>query len=547
MTIAWLDGTKSTLNNNLQQVAEPFMRILGQTPYDPVVYHNLGEALIKAGLLAEAETCLRRAIALNPEYFEAYCNLASVLNDIEKFAEAETCLRRAIILNPSYITAYNYLGLVLNNAQRFDEAIACFSRAIELNPDYSEAYNNLGSVLNGTNRLDEAQACFLRAVELAPFDPDAYNNLGIVQTTLHLLDEAEVCFRRVLALSPNNPIAYHNLGIVLQDTKRLDEAEACLLKAIELKGDYLEAECALGMLYLLQGRYNEGWKRYVYRYKLYGYVPQEIPRWQGEAVKGQKILLFQEQGFGDTIQAFRFAEKVSALASQTTLWVKEPLARLLSSSQSQVIIHCGDSITGDFDVTSTLLNLPYIFNTSEATIPSDVPYIWPSKAVSAKWRATLDKIDHGQIYRIGVVWAGNSGHVNDRNRSIPFDLFSKLFDIAHVSWVSLQVGIRAGDLIRTPHKVIDFSPELVDFSETAGVIDHLDLVIAVDTAVAHLAGAMGKKTWLLLPFSPDWRWQLDREESTWYPTMRLFRQTKCGDWEEVMTRVIKTLQQQVFT
>lgn len=547
MTIACLAGTKSTLNDNLRQVAEPFLQILGKNPYDPVGYHNLGTALIKVGLLAEAETCLRRAIALNPQYSEAYCNLGSVLNDIDKLAEAETCLRRAIILNPYYTTAYNYLGRVLNNARRFDEAIACFRQAIALNPDYSEAYNNLGSVLHDTNHLEEAQVCFLHAVELAPFNPDAYNNLGIVQAALHLLDEAEVCFRRVLALNPNNPIAYHNLGIVLQDAKRLDEAEACLLKAIELKGDYPEAECALGLLYLLQGRYNEGWKRYVCRYKLYGYAPQEIPQWQGEALTGQKILLFQEQGFGDTIQAFRFAKKVSALASQTTLWVKEPLARLLSSFQSQVIIHCGDSITGHFDFTSTLLNLPYIFNTSEATIPLDIPYIWPSKEVSAKWRTILDQIDQGQLYRIGVVWAGNSGHANDRNRSIPFDLFSKLFDIANVNWVNLQVGIHAQDLSRTPHKVVDFSPQLVDFSETAGVIDHLDLVITVDTAMAHLAGAMGKNTWLLLPFAPDWRWQLDRVESPWYPTMRLFRQTKCDDWEEVLTRVIKTLRQQVFT
>lgn len=454
----------------------------------------------------------------------------------------------AIKLNSTYSPAYNNLGLALRNAKRFQEAEACFGRAIELNAHDSCAYNNLGLVSMDLGKLQRAEECFQRAIELHPSYPPIYNNLGTVLEERHRFIEAEKAYSYALKLDPQYPEAHYNLGTLLRARKHFQEAEEHLCLAVRLGSNYSEAECSLASFYLLRGDFENGWGMYEKsRPKSYEYEPLKIPEWHGEDLTGGSILLGWEYGFGDTIQFVRYAQLVEKLAAKTSLWVQKPLERLIKAAYPHLEVSAGEGPPEEkYDYACSLLSLPVIFNTGNETIPPPVPYLPASRSVSAVWQEALEKIDQGKRYRVGVVWAGHPKHLNNKKRSISFAIFRNLLDISQVSWVNLQVGPRAEDLAGTSGEVINFSAQLVDFMETAGLVETLDLVITVDTAMAHLAGTMGKRTWILLPFDPDWRWQLDREDSPWYPTVRIFRQRKLGDWQEVVARVKKALQDELI-
>lgn len=466
-----------------------------------LTYMNQGIEFANAGDLQQAADAFLQAIKLNPNFAEAYNNLGVVLQASNRLEAAETCFCRAIKLAPNYLEALNNLGMFLTSCNRLDEAENCFQNAIKLNPSYLEAYNNLGIVLKELNRLDEAVECFQQIIELTPESSDAYKNVGVILTYMNRLEEAESYLHQAISLDANPPINHFSLGVV----------------------------------YLLQGKYDKGWEKYDYRCKLPGQAQPEVTRWGGEDLTGRKILLFHEQGFGDTMQFVRYAKMVAELAAETIVWVQKPLERLLSETDGAFVVRTGESIPLDqynFDFACPLMSLPYVFQTSAATIPQCIPYIHSRPEVSQKWCEALATVDSDKL-RVGVAWAGNSQNIGGRNRSISFTSFSKLFENDEVRWISLQVG----NSVDKTHNLVDFTNELVDFAETAGIMENLDLVITVDSAVAHLAGAMGKKVWVLLPFAPDFRWLLEREDSPWYPTMRLFRQRKIGDWQEVIERV----------
>jgi len=474
-----------------------------------------------------------------------YLNLGIKLVRQGDFENAVTAFCTAIKLDPQYAPAYNNLGLILRNTDRLPEAEACFRRAIELNPSDVHAYNNLGLVLMDFSDLQQAEKCFRIAIGLNPNYWAIYSNLGTVLEKNYQLAEAEKAYCRAIELNPDSPEAHYNLGTFMRVIKHIEEAEKHLLRAIELRPDYWEADLSLANLYLLQENYDIGWKKFEkLRGKRYEDTYFKFPNWNGENLSGRSILLYWEYGFGDTIQFVRYAQKIENLASKTILWVQKSLGLLVAAEYSDLTVYTGDCPPKEqFDYVCSLISLPLIFSTCSETIPQTVPPASCSTSVS--WREALGEIDGGHMYRVGVVWAGNSKHLNDIRRSIPFNLFHNLFSVSKVSWISLQVGLRAKDLTETTYNVIDFSGKLVDFMETAGLIETLDLVITVDTSMAHLAGTMGKKTWVLLPFDPDWRWQLDREDSPWYPAIRLFRQRKLDDWPEVVERVKLALQEEL--
>lgn len=429
-------------------------------------------------------------------------------------------------------------GLEFAAMHEWRQAGLAFCQAIKLDPNLTQAYQLLGEVLIPIEDWDNAQACFCKVIQLDPEFSEAYNHLGVVLKHKDLLGEAEECYRQAIAKDPNYAEAFHNLGNCLKLTHRFDEAEAFYLRALELQPDFEESRFSLSTLYLMRGQYNKGWKLYDSRFNWQEKFRMDIPIWQGEVLTGRKVLLFYEQGIGDMIQFFRYAYQVAQTAKKTTVWIQKPLERLLLSTQNVFsVCASGKNIDpGQFDFACSLFSLPAKFNSGQEVFNNDIPYIHASNDISAKWRHFIGA-RAGKRYKVGVVWAGNPKHSDDQNRSIPFELFSKLFDDDKVFWVSLQVGETVRNLTQTSQCVFDCSRELVDFAETAGVIDNLDLVIAVDTAVAHLAGAMGKKTWLLLPYRPDWRWGLECEDSFWYSTMRLFRQHNLGDWQNVLERV----------
>jgi Flp pilus assembly protein TadD len=475
---------------------------------------NYGLELANKGNLKEAAEAILEAIKLKPDFPEAYNNLGMIFISANCVEAAEQSLRLAIKLRPNFSEPYNNLGVILQKSKRLDEAEIYFRRAVELNPNNAEVYKNLGAVLYETNRRDEAVNCFRLAINLNANCIDAHYYLGMVMLQANRLEEAEVYFRQVLALKP----------------------------------DHTKVEFNLGLLYLLDEQYEKGWEKYEARCKMPGTPRPEVRRWQGEDLTGHKILLYHEQGLGDTIHFFRYAEKVAELAGETIVWVQKPLERLLAACETNFIVRSGDNIPlseYNFDFACPLLSLPLMFNTSRETIPHKIPYIFPQQNIAAKWSKILDKIDGGELYRIGVVWSGNPKYVNDRNRSIPLDILGTLFTTFEVSWISLQLGRQVEALRGMSCNVADISGELTDFAETAGAIANIDLVITVDTAVAHLSGSMGKDTWLLLPFSPDWRWQLDREDCPWYSTLRLFRQRSAGDWLEVLDKIKVSLAEQL--
>jgi len=432
-------------------------------------------------------------------------------------------------------------GLEWAQQSEWGQAALAFCQVIKLQPNFPGAYQCLGEVLIPIGDWDNAEACFCKVIELDPEIPEAYNHLGVVLKHKNCLDEAEECYRLAIGRDPDYFDAFHNLGNCLKWTQRFDEAEVCYLRALELRPDSEKSRFSLSTLYLLRGQYNKGWKLYDSRFNWQEKFRLDIPIWQGEALAGRKVLLFYEQGYGDMIQFIRYAKQVAQAAAKTTVWIQKPLERLLATMQNEfsVCVRGRNIDPGEFDFACSVLSLPAKFSAEPETFSSDIPYIHGAKDLSAKWGKIIGDLA-GERCKVGVIWAGNPEHSDDHNRSIPMELFSKLFNKDNICWVSLQVG-KKGQELPTSQCVFDCSGELVDFAETAGVIEHLDLVISVDTAVAHLAGAMGKKTWLLLPYRPDWRWGLEGADTPWYPTMRLFRQQQLGDWQKVLDRVTMAL------
>ncbi|MDR3562600.1 MAG: tetratricopeptide repeat protein [Negativicutes bacterium] len=437
-------------------------------------------------------------------------------------------------------------GLALAAQGDFRAAGLSFCQAAKLDPNHPAPYQRLGEVLIPLEFWDDAEASFCKAIELQPHYPEAYDHLGVVLKKKNRIAEAEECFRQAIAQRPDYAEAVHNLGNCLRLQNRFDEAEACYLRAMGLSPDLGQPKFALATLYFLLGQYDKGWQLYETRFRGQGKFRLDIPIWKDEDLTGRRILLFYEQGFGDMIHFIRYAFQIATLAAETTVWIQKPLERLLAGTQTAFSV-CANGREIDprqFDYACSIFSLPGKMNTALKTIPNQIPYIQADDALAAKWGKEINPLAGGRL-KVGLVWAGNPKHLDDENRSIPFALIDCLFAVDKVFWVSLQVGKKEPVFSGIADRLFDCSKELVDFAETAALIDNLDLVIAVDTAVAHLAGAMGKATWLLLPFRPEWRWGVEGQESLWYPTMRLFRQQKLSDWQEVLARVKSALEDAV--
>ena len=402
----------------------------------------------------------------------------------------------------------------------------------------------MGELLVALEEWDHAQACFGQLLALAPECAEAYNYMGVILKRKEFLAEAEACYREAVELQPDYAEAFHNMGNCLLREEKYAEAEAAYVKAVELQPDLLKARFSLGTYYLLMGQREKGWKLYDARLDWKEEFRMDIPIWQGESLEGGNILLFYEQGFGDMLHCLRYVSKIVSMAKAVTVWIQEPLARLLKEMDPpyRVCTSNRDLDAAQFDFACSIFSLPAKLPSLEA----DVPYLWAAPENREAWRKKLAPAAKG-LLKVGVVWAGNPEHSNDENRSSSFEEFRRLFAIPGVLWVNLQVGEEQKRFqeISDVESLFDTAGELTDFAETAGVIANLELVIAVDTAVAHLAGAMGKPTWLLVPYYPEWRWELKREDCFWYPTMRLFRQTVRGNWQEVLQRVAVALAEQV--
>jgi tetratricopeptide (TPR) repeat protein len=497
--------------------------------------------------LAAAERSCNEILQADPGHAEATHLLGMIAHRVGKHDKAVEYIQKAITLQELGKAALNSnLGLAYQSLGKPDEAAACYRQAIALKPNFSEAHFNLGNVLQEQGKLDDAIACYRRAIALKPESPEAHNNLGHALQEQGHLEEAIACYRQAIALKPDHVEALNNLGLSLQEQGRREEASTCYDQALKLNPQLANAHLNRSFLLLSTGNFAEGWKEYEWRWQCKPLTPPSFPqpRWDGSDLKGKTILLYAEQGLGDTLQFVRYAPLVKKRGGTVLLGCQKALARLLESAKGiDRLVPFGSGMPA-FDVYIPLISLPGLFGTTADNVPGEVPYLSANAGLVDHWRKQFESI---KAFKVGIAWQGNSQYKGDRQRSIPLAQFTPLAWLDGVRLISLQkvAGVEQIAPLADRLPILDLGDRLDEasgpFMDTAAVMKNLDLIITSDTAVAHLAGALGVPTWVALPAVPDWRWLLDREDSPWYPTMRLFRQKERGNWEEVFQRIAREL------
>jgi tetratricopeptide (TPR) repeat protein len=505
---------------------------------------NHGNVLNALNRHEEALASYDQALAIKPRYAEALNNRGSVLGRLTRHEEALTSYERALKIKPDYAEALYNQGNALRALDRDEEALKSYERVLAIRPDHAQAHNNRGNALQKLGRHQEALASYERAFALKPDFVEALSNRGNALQSLGRIREALESYARALALKPDYAEALYNQGNGLVMLGRHREALESYAWALAIKPDHAEAQWNQGLARLRLGDFHDGWKQYEWRWQRPDGAQQRSfaqPLWSGQqSLQGKTILLHAEQGLGDSIQFVRYAALVARRGAKVILEVQRTLKDLLARVEGvSGIVGRGEELPA-FDLHCPLLSLPLAFNTELGSILASVPYVTAADDRIEIWNARLPP---RKGLRVGIAWSGNAKHKDDRNRSIALSRLAPLFDAPGVQFVSLQKDVRDGEAeaLRNILGLLDLGPDLKDFADTAAVMSLLDLVISVDTSTAHLAGAMGKPIFILLPFSPDWRWLLEREDSPWYPTARLFRQPKIGDWESVIERVRREL------
>jgi tetratricopeptide (TPR) repeat protein len=544
-------------------------------------FNNRGNALSELKRFDEALASYDKAIALNPDYADAFNNRGNAFNGLKRFDEAVASYDKAIVFKLDSAEPFHNLGVALNALKRFDEALASYDKAIALKPDYAEAFNNRGNALRALKRFDEALASYDKAIALKSDNPEAFINRGNALNALNRFDEALASYDSAIALKPDSAEAFHNRGNALLQLKRFDDAVRSYDKAIGLKPDFADAfgdrGVALGQLNrfdealasydtaialkpdyagakwnralirLLNGMYNEGWEDYKSRFDVDG-LPYKRPHvnaviWRGEEITEQHLLVFCEQGLGDVIQFVRYLPRLVRRKAKVTFLAPAKLIRLLRPLTEQINAVSAIQSNDSFDFQCALMDLPLCFHTSLSSIPNETPYLRAEEDLVGRWKERIG----GDGFKIGIAWQGNPQGTVDQGRSIPLEEYVPLSRLPGARLISLQklhgldqlARLPAGAKIESLGDDFDAGPDA--FVDTAAVMENLDLIITSDTSIAHLAGALGRPTWIALKYVPDWRWLLDRDDSPWYPTVRLFRQAERGNWNSVFAKIEREL------
>jgi len=498
------------------------------------LHYERGLSLQRSGDPVQAMRAFDAAIAINPGFAEAHNSLGIALASLGRHEDALVSFDRALTLKPDYAEGHNNRGIVLQELGRLDAALASFDQAIALKPDNARAHNNRGTALNELRRPGDALIGYETAIALDPAYAAAFYNRGVALHDLGRFDEALASFDRAIALRPDYAEAHHNRGAVLQDMLCLDEAIGAYAAAIRIHPERAESYANQAYCYLQTSRFEEGWRLHEWRKQLPVPVGNRTfprPLWIGrEDISNRTLFVHSEQGFGDTIQFCRYGRLLKALGANVVMSVQEPLQRLLAQLRPEIDIIGQGETPAHFDYHCPMMSLPLALATTLTTIPAEPRYLVADAGLRENWEARLPAPNKP---RIGIAWKGSAAHKNDRNRSIDLDVLAPLFTAA-AHWLSLQY-----DHVPSPSypQLVSFAGQWRDFADMAAVIDGLDLVITVDTAVAHLAGAMGKPVFILLPFNADWRWLLERDDTPWYPSARLFRQNRGEPWTAVIKRV----------
>jgi tetratricopeptide (TPR) repeat protein len=506
----------------------------------PDFHNNLGTVLLDTGEMDEAVKAFMRALHLRPRYPEAALNLANTLARTGKAEEAANFYRAVMAFDPRNADAASNLGVMLSQLGRLDEAVASYQQATRIRPEHADAHYNLGNALLALGRGPEAIASYEAAIAVRPSHPESHYNLGNALVKEARLVEAEASFRRALAERSNYVEALNNLGKTLQSLGRHDEALRSFEEALTLASNHGDIHYNHALLLLLMGRHKEGWAEHEWRWRAKGFTGLlrgfAQPLWDGSEKSGATLLLHAEQGLGDTIQFAHYASFARARVGRVVLEVPRPLVPLMDHIPGvDQLVAMGDALP-DFEIQAPLLTLPHLLG-EEIGLP--IQYLSADPERVQRWSERLGE----KGPRVGLVWAGNPKHANDRNRSLQATMLRPLIEQGRASFFCLQLAPRFADLVAAGlgDHVTDLSAELTDLAETAAALSALDLLITVDTAVAHLAGALGRPVSLMIPFAPDWRWGLGSAETRWYPQTRLFRQAQPGEWDPVILQVLEDL------
>ncbi|HKW54835.1 MAG TPA: tetratricopeptide repeat protein [Stellaceae bacterium] len=532
----------ATVRQRQQRPAEAeahYRAALAREPRFVDALNDLGILLRHAGRDAEAEESFRRAVRLRPDFAPAHLNLGALLLDRERLDEAAAAFEQAHRLQPDAADAHYYLGAVARERYQHDAAEAAFSRAVALDPRHASALSMLGVMRQEAGKLGEAEQMFRRAIAADPAYVEVRINLGAVLSRQRRGTEALALAEETLALAPQSADAVNNRGTLWEIDADFEQALAWYERAVALDPRHPDANFNRGRLLLHLERWAEGWEGYEWRLKNKRQKRTffRSVMWDGSPLDGKTLVLHAEQGLGDTLQFSRYAPLMAERGGAVVLAVQPPLRRLLGNLPGVASCHEVGGAVPAFDFLMPLASLPRLYQTTRATIPATQGYVRAPEDAVARWRERIAPADAGR--RIGLAWGGNPEQSNDRNRSATLRALLPLLDVPGARFYNLQVGPRVAEIAEcgVRDRLVDLSPHLIDFVETAAAMTVLDLVITVDTSVAHLAGALGRPCWVALTFLPDWRYHRSGADNPWYASQRLFRQPRRGDWATVVAEI----------
>jgi tetratricopeptide (TPR) repeat protein len=530
-------------NERYAQALDGYCRVLALNPDTYEAHYNKGLIHLHKKEFEAAIAGFKKASELKPQWAEAHNYLGQAYEGASDLKTAEALYAKAHAIDPNMIPACLNLAQRLKTRGCLDEAKQLYKQVLAINPDAVVAINNLGNIYRDQQRLDAAIACYRHIVDLEPALAEGHYNLGSALRLNESYQQAIIHLHRAIQLKPDYADAWNNLALTFKNMGDLDRALICFNRAITFNPDSAVARWNRSFVHLLKEDFSAGWIDFEWRFRLPHWTTiypfqLEGARWSGQHAPQSTILIHDEQGLGDTLQFMRYLPLVKARCRKVILETRLELSYLLQGLRcvDQIIVRPSDGRPAAvYDYYIPLMSLPSLFQTTSLSIPMEVPYISAHKDKVAHWR---DKLPHS-VLKIGLVWSGRPQHTNDRNRSCRLADLLPLLQLPDIHFVGLQKGAGSEQITELPPGInfVNCGEELNDFSDTAALLENLDLLISVDTAVVHLAGAMGKPAWVMIPFIPDWRWGMHREDCLWYPTLRLFRQTSPKDWPGVIGRM----------
>ncbi len=547
-TFVFLQGVVNFVEGRKKEAEAWMQKALALVPRSTAVMYCFALMHLAQNNYTAALLLMTRVVSFRPDHARAHAHIGHALRKTGDMAGSLTAFDKSLSIDPHHAATLTGKGNTLKEMGLLSEAAACYKLALDLVPGNPLVINNLGVIRFLSNDLDGAEALYREALSIQPDYPEALSNLSVIRRFRDDLAGAVECSRKALTLRPTYPGALNNLGNTLKDSRLHEEAVEVYREALRFDPGNAEIHKNLAMSLLALGHFDEGWREYKWRWqsKQFSHISRcfNRPEWRGEAGEGRTILIHAEQGFGDTIQFCRYVPMIRAMGFNVLMFVPPQLQRIVRTLAGVDAIFTRTDDIPAFDVHCPMMHLPVVFRTEVETIPAVVPYLRPDAADEARWRERIAALGSDDM-KVGLAWAGSSRVqspdlvITDRKRSVAPECLAPLLDVADVRFFSLQ---KDGPKAPADFGLIDWTADCRDFADTAALIANLDLVISVDTAVVHLAGAMGKPVWLLNRFNSCWRWFVDREDSPWYPgTLRIFNQNEPGGWDDVVLRIREAL------